>query len=56
MTAEGRARIAAEEECANRDSERVELGNEASASQRASAAFEAAKSRLGMPYVWEPPG
>ncbi|MFF3749104.1 NlpC/P60 family protein [Streptomyces sp. NPDC002018] len=52
LTAEERADRAAEEERANRSSERVELGNEASASQRTAAAFDAAKSRVGMPYVW----
>ncbi|MER8003325.1 NlpC/P60 family protein [Streptomyces sp. NPDC095613] len=52
MTAKERAERAAEEERANRSSERVELGNQASASQRAAQAFEAAKSRVGMPYVW----
>ncbi|MEV0037070.1 NlpC/P60 family protein [Streptomyces sp. NPDC050804] len=52
MTAEERAARSAEDERANRSSERVELGNEGSASQRAAAAFEAAKSRVGMPYVW----
>ncbi|MBC9725036.1 NlpC/P60 family protein [Streptomyces sp. TRM68367] len=52
LTAEERGRIRAEEERANRASERVDLGDEASASQRAAAAFSAAKSRVGMPYVW----
>ncbi|UZI28181.1 C40 family peptidase [Streptomyces sp. VB1] len=52
LTAEERAKITAEEDRANRSSERVELGNEASASQRGAAAFAAAKSRAGMPYVW----
>ncbi|CAM5581997.1 NlpC/P60 family protein [Streptomyces microflavus] len=52
LTAEERAKITAEEDRANRSSERVELGNEASASQRGAAAFAAAKSRVGMPYVW----
>ncbi|MFH9652858.1 NlpC/P60 family protein [Streptomyces anulatus] len=52
LTAEERAKITAEEERANRSSERVDLGNEASASQRGAAAFAAAKSRVGMPYVW----
>lgn len=52
MTAKERAARSAEEERANRSTERVDLGNEASASQRAAAAFNAAKSRVGMPYVW----
>ncbi|MFJ6238576.1 NlpC/P60 family protein [Streptomyces griseus] len=52
LTAEERAERVAKEERANRASERVELGNEASASGRTAAAFNAAKSRVGMPYVW----
>ncbi|WP_338675305.1 NlpC/P60 family protein [Streptomyces sp. SCSIO 30461] len=52
LSAKERARIAEEEDRANRASARVELGNEASASERAAAAFAAAKSRVGMPYVW----
>lgn len=52
LTAEERAKIAEKEERANRSSERVELGNETSASQLAAAAFSAAKSRVGLPYVW----
>ncbi|MCM2387647.1 NlpC/P60 family protein [Streptomyces albipurpureus] len=47
-----RAKITEKEERANRSSERVKLGNEASASQSSAAAFDAAKSRVGMPYVW----
>ncbi|MEU2145087.1 MULTISPECIES: NlpC/P60 family protein [Streptomyces albovinaceus subgroup] len=56
LTAEERAKITAEEDRANRSSERVDLGNEASASQRGAAAFAAAKSRVGMPYVWAAAG
>ncbi|MFG3353177.1 NlpC/P60 family protein [Streptomyces sp. NPDC048001] len=52
LSAKERARIAEEEDRANRASERVDLGNEASTSERAAAAFAAAKSRVGMPYVW----
>ncbi|MFB7608202.1 C40 family peptidase [Streptomyces gardneri] len=52
LSAKERARIAEGEARANRASARVDLGNEASASQRAAAAFAAAKSRIGMPYVW----
>ncbi|MFD3486104.1 NlpC/P60 family protein [Streptomyces sp. NPDC058665] len=52
LTAEERAERAAEEDRVNRDSDRVDLGDEASASQRGAAAFAAAKSRVGMPYVW----
>ncbi|PCG83182.1 hypothetical protein CIB93_25995 [Streptomyces sp. WZ.A104] len=47
-----RARIAQKEDRADPASARVELGNAASASERAAAAFAAAKSRVGMPYVW----
>ncbi|WP_434600480.1 NlpC/P60 family protein [Streptomyces sp. A5-4] len=52
LSAAEKAKIAAEEERANRATPRTDLGNEASASQRAAAAFAAAKSRVGMPYVW----
>ncbi|MFI9583738.1 NlpC/P60 family protein [Streptomyces sp. NPDC052236] len=52
LTAAERTKIAADEDRANRSNDRVDLGNEASASQRAAAAFNAAKSRVGMPYVW----
>ncbi|MFZ3495864.1 NlpC/P60 family protein [Streptomyces sp. 5.8] len=52
LTAEERAKIATEEDRANRASGRVDLGNESSASQRGAAALGAAKSRVGMPYVW----
>ncbi|MFE5934173.1 NlpC/P60 family protein [Streptomyces sp. NPDC056470] len=52
LSAKERARIAEAEDRANRASARVDLGNEASASGRAAAAFAAAKSRVGMPYVW----
>ncbi|MFB8122652.1 NlpC/P60 family protein [Streptomyces bacillaris] len=52
LTAKERAEIAAKEERANRTSERVQLGNEASASGITAAAFAAAKTRVGMPYVW----
>ncbi|MFB7297883.1 MULTISPECIES: C40 family peptidase [Streptomyces] len=52
LTAKERATIAEKEERANRSSERVDLGNESSASGITAAAFNAAKSRVGMPYVW----
>jgi cell wall-associated NlpC family hydrolase len=52
LTAAERTKITADEDRANRSSDRVDLGDEASASQRAAAAFSAAKSRVGMPYVW----
>ncbi|MET9953659.1 NlpC/P60 family protein [Streptomyces sp. NPDC006339] len=52
LSAKERARIRAEEDRANRAGARVELGNEKSASSRGAAAFAAAQSRVGMPYVW----
>ncbi|KOV74248.1 hypothetical protein ADL00_02615 [Streptomyces sp. AS58] len=52
LTAEERAEAAAEEQRASRASVRADLGNQASASQRGAAAFQAAQSRVGMPYVW----
>ncbi|MFF8378451.1 NlpC/P60 family protein [Streptomyces sp. NPDC015661] len=52
LTAEERARIAEAEDRANRASARVDLGNETSASARAAEAFAAARTRVGMPYVW----
>ncbi|MFE3902200.1 NlpC/P60 family protein [Streptomyces sp. NPDC059153] len=52
LSAKEKAQLAAEEARANRDSARVNLGNESSASSRAAAAFDAAKSRVGLPYVW----
>ncbi|MFI9741617.1 NlpC/P60 family protein [Streptomyces sp. NPDC052494] len=52
LTAKERERIAQEEDRADRASARVDLGNEKSVSGRAAAAFAAAKSRVGLPYVW----
>ncbi|MEU3551621.1 C40 family peptidase [Streptomyces longwoodensis] len=53
LTAKEKAQLAAEEQRANRSStERVNLGNTPPASGRTAAAFEAAKTRLGSPYVW----
>ncbi|KRV49892.1 hypothetical protein AQ490_18275 [Wenjunlia vitaminophila] len=63
LTAEERAAMeAAEQERASRASERVDLGQSGGgdsgtvtgvpASQRASAALEAAKTKIGAPYVW----
>ncbi|MBA0050285.1 hypothetical protein E0L36_05030 [Streptomyces sp. AJS327] len=53
LTAEEREELAEDEERANRDSnDRVELGDDKSASQRAAAAFNAAKTKIGTPYVW----
>lgn len=52
MTAKEKAKIKAEDARTNKASERASLGSEASASQRAAAAFAAAKGRVGMPYAW----
>ncbi|MBW1599162.1 NlpC/P60 family protein [Streptomyces sp. JJ38] len=53
LTAEERAEMRAEEERASRAAgERVEMGNEGTASGRAASAYEAAKTRVGMPYAW----
>ncbi|CAL9421237.1 NlpC/P60 family protein [Streptomyces sp. enrichment culture] len=53
LTAEEKAALAAEEERASRSAaERVELGNSVPASGRAAAAFSAAQSKLGTPYVY----
>lgn len=53
LTAAEKAALAAEESRASRSSaDRVELGNTGSASGRAMAAFQAAQSRLGSPYVY----
>jgi len=53
LTAKDRAKLAAQQARANRAaSSRVDLGNDASASQRAGAALAAAKSKIGSPYVW----
>ncbi|WP_405794497.1 NlpC/P60 family protein [Streptomyces sp. NBC_01506] len=56
LTAEERAKMEQEQERADRSSERADLGNEASASSRGAAALDAAKSRVGMPYVWAASG
>jgi cell wall-associated NlpC family hydrolase len=53
LTAAEKAALAAEEERASRDAgERAELGNSVPASGRAAAAFSAAQSKLGSPYVY----
>ncbi|MFC4497524.1 NlpC/P60 family protein [Streptomyces ovatisporus] len=53
LTADERARLAAQQARADRAaSSRVDLGGDASASQRAAAALSAAKSKIGAPYVW----
>ncbi|MER6524435.1 NlpC/P60 family protein [Streptomyces sp. NPDC001508] len=53
LTAKEKADLAAKEERANRSSsERVQLGNTSSASGRAGAAFSAAQSKIGSPYVY----
>jgi peptidoglycan DL-endopeptidase CwlO len=45
-------RAAVEAPRASRDNQRVELGHSVPASQRAAAAFAAAKTKIGSPYVW----
>ncbi|MBT2393764.1 C40 family peptidase [Streptomyces sp. ISL-1] len=52
LTASERAALAADESRANRASSRADLGNAVPASQRASAAFSAAQSKIGSPYVY----
>ncbi|MEU2552746.1 NlpC/P60 family protein [Streptomyces sp. NPDC013313] len=53
LTAKEKAALAAEQQRANRSSsERVDLGNDTSASGRAAAAFSAAQSKIGTPYVY----
>ncbi|MBJ6641441.1 C40 family peptidase [Streptomyces sp. DHE7-1] len=53
LTAKEKAALAAEQQRANRSSsDRVDLGNDSSASGRAAAAFSAAQSKIGSPYVY----
>ncbi|MEV6178524.1 NlpC/P60 family protein [Streptomyces sp. NPDC052016] len=53
LTAEEKAELAAADARASRSaSERVDLGNTAPASGRAMAAFQAAQSKIGSPYVY----
>jgi len=53
LTAKEKAALAAaEQERSTRASERVDLGNSTSASGRAAAAFSAAQTKLGSPYVY----
>ncbi|AVZ72554.1 hypothetical protein SLUN_10485 [Streptomyces lunaelactis] len=52
LTAQERAALSADESRANRASSRADLGNAVPASQRASAAFSAAQSKIGSPYVY----
>ncbi|AWW39985.1 MULTISPECIES: C40 family peptidase [Streptomyces] len=53
LTAAEKAALAAEEERASRSSaDRVDLGNAATGSGRAMAAFQAAQSKIGTPYVY----
>ncbi|OLZ74158.1 hypothetical protein AV521_00180 [Streptomyces sp. IMTB 2501] len=53
LTAKEKAALAAEQARASHSStERVDLGNDDSASGRAAAAFSAAQSQLGRPYVY----
>ncbi|WP_327298105.1 MULTISPECIES: NlpC/P60 family protein [unclassified Streptomyces] len=52
LTAAERASIAAENQRANRDNSRPDLGNSVPASARGAAALNAAKTQLGKPYVY----
>jgi cell wall-associated NlpC family hydrolase len=53
LTAKEKAELAAADARASRDAgERVDLGNTAPASGRALAAFQAAQSKIGSPYVY----
>ncbi|NBE54208.1 C40 family peptidase [Streptomyces boluensis] len=53
LTAKERAALAAAEERASRDAgDRADLGDAVPASQRGAAALEAAKSKIGSPYVY----
>ncbi|WP_328678709.1 NlpC/P60 family protein [Streptomyces sp. NBC_00322] len=52
LTAAERAALSADESRANRDNSRADLGNSVPASQRAGAAFAAAQSKIGSPYVY----
>ncbi|MEU1255510.1 NlpC/P60 family protein [Streptomyces chartreusis] len=53
LTAAEKAALAAEEQRASRSAaDRVDLGNTGSASGRAMAAFQAAQSQIGKPYVY----
>ncbi|MFJ9563314.1 NlpC/P60 family protein [Streptomyces fuscichromogenes] len=53
LTAAEKASLAAEQDRASRSSSaRVDLGDDTSATGRAAAAFAAAKTRLGTPYVY----
>jgi cell wall-associated NlpC family hydrolase len=52
LTAAQKAAYAADQAAANRSTTRVNLGSGTAATERAAAALAAAKSRLGMPYVY----
>lgn len=53
LTAKEKAALAAEQQRANRSStERVDLGDTPPSSNRAAAAFSAAQSKIGSPYVY----
>ncbi|MFD3581942.1 NlpC/P60 family protein [Streptomyces sp. NPDC058683] len=53
LTAAEKAALTAEQDRASRSSsERVDLGNDTSATGRAAAAFAAAQSKIGTPYVY----
>lgn len=53
LTAKEKAALEREQsQAASRASSRVDLGNTSAASSRAAAAFAAAQSKIGSPYVW----
>ncbi|MDN0194718.1 NlpC/P60 family protein [Streptomyces sp. S.PNR 29] len=52
LTAQEKAALAAEQARASRDSERDALGSSSASSGRAAAAYAAAQSKLGSPYVY----
>jgi len=52
LTAQEKATLAAKEERASRDSARSALGDAKPASGRAGAAFQAAQTKIGTPYVY----
>jgi cell wall-associated NlpC family hydrolase len=52
LSAAQQAAIAADQARADRSNSRIALGNDPAATARAAAALEAAKTKIGTPYVW----
>ncbi|MFI7100479.1 NlpC/P60 family protein [Streptomyces sp. NPDC050161] len=52
LTAKEKEALQAKENRADRSNDRVNLGDDAPASQRGAAALAAAQSKIGAPYVW----